>query len=75
MKHLGKEIAKVRVQKELSLRDVAERTKLSHQAVANVEDGEGRLETAFRIAKVLGIKGARLVQLATLDVTQLARSA
>lgn len=75
MQHLSREIAKVRREQEKSLRDVADATKLSHQAIAFVESGEGRLETAMKVAKALGISARKVIKLAQLDVAQMARSA
>lgn len=69
--NLGKEIAKQRKEKNLSLRDVADITGLSRQAILNAENGDARFENAVRIAKALGLVGRRLVELAQADAARL----
>ena len=69
--NLGKEIAKQRKEKHLSLREVADIAGLSRQAVLNAENGDARFENAVRIAKALGLAERKLVQLAQADAARL----
>ena len=72
---LSKTIARERETQEKSLRDVAKATGLSRMAVFNVERDRSTLATALRVAKSLGIKGQRLLNLAKAEVTKMVRAA
>ena len=73
LEHLGREIAKLRATKKLSLRATAHLTGLSHQAIHNAEHGMVSFESALHIAKKLGVAQKRLIILAKSDAEDLAR--
>ena len=72
---LSKAIARERTSQEKSLRDVARATGLSKMAVFNVERERSTLQTSLKVAKALGIKGKRLMMLATYEVSLMVRAA
>lgn len=72
---LTKVISQERERQEKTLREVAKLSKLSKQAVHNVETGKSSFIAALRVAKALGIRGKRLFELAKFEAVRMARAA
>lgn len=72
---LSRAIAKERKAQGRSLRDLGRATDLSRSAIWNAERGEAPLSTAIRVAKVLGIRGKRLLMLVKAEAVALIRAA
>ena len=72
---LGKAIAEVRIKQKLTLREVARKAKLSHQAVFRVERGLSGLDTAAKVMRVLGMGEAKVAQLVRQQVQHMVGAA
>lgn len=72
---VGKVIGEVREKQKLTLRAVARKAKLSHQAVFRVEHGRAGLDTTTKVMRVLGIAESKVAQMVRNQVLHLVSAA